>query len=42
MTISYEEGDIFVLDNIMTSHGRTPFIGERKVGVMLGDEIHRF
>jgi len=41
MNIPYEEGDIFVLDNIMTAHGRTPFQGARKIGVMLGDEIDR-
>ena len=41
MTIPYEEGDIFVLDNVMTAHGRTPFTGARKIGVMLGDNISR-
>lgn len=41
MTIAYEEGDIFLLDNIMTAHGRTPFTGARKIGVMLGDDINR-
>lgn len=41
MNIPYEQGDIFVIDNIMTSHGRTPFSGARKIGVALGDEVSR-
>jgi len=41
MSIPYEEGDIFVLDNIMTMHGRTPFAGERKIGVLIGDFMDR-
>ena len=41
MTVPYEEGDIFLLDNVMVAHGRTPFTGARKIGVILGDEIKR-
>ena len=41
INVKYEQGDIFVLDNVMTSHGRTPFTGARKIGVVLGDEITR-
>jgi hypothetical protein len=41
ITIPYEKGDIMAIDNCMVAHGRTPFSGARKVGVMLGDEVQR-
>jgi hypothetical protein len=44
LAIPYEEGDIFLLDNIKFCHGRTPFTGgtTRKIGVLLGDRLNRF
>lgn len=31
----WQDGDIMILDNILTAHGRAPFSGERDVQVML-------
>eukprot|EP00040_Diaphanoeca_grandis_P041452 m.262974 g.262974 ORF g.262974 m.262974 type:complete len:325 (-) comp47923_c0_seq1:307-1281(-) len=34
-------GDVLVIDNLRTMHGRQPFDGVRKLGVLLGDEMKR-
>ena len=32
MTIfSWQEGDVLILDNLLTAHGRMPFSGARKI-----------
>ena len=41
IAVNYEEGDIFFMDNIKFKHGRTPFQGTRKVGVMIGNTVAR-
>ena len=41
MGVNYEEGDIFLLDNVKFRHGRTPFEGTRKVGVLMGNPVPR-
>jgi alpha-ketoglutarate-dependent taurine dioxygenase len=33
-----ERGDILIIDNILMAHGRSPFVGERKLLVALADE----
>ena len=34
-SISWERGDVAVIDNMLASHGRTPFDGERRVLVAM-------
>ncbi len=36
----WQEGDILLLDNMATSHGRLPFEGERKVRVAMTEPMH--
>ncbi|MEM9275514.1 MAG: TauD/TfdA family dioxygenase [Cyanobacteria bacterium P01_F01_bin.143] len=37
VAIPWEAGDILVLDNILTAHGRNPYVGTRKLLVAVGD-----
>ncbi|GAX45366.1 amino acid adenylation [Tolypothrix sp. NIES-4075] len=37
ISFPWEKGDILVLDNILTAHGRNPFVGERKILVAMGE-----
>jgi hypothetical protein len=37
----WESGDILVIDNMLVAHARRPFLGERKVVVVMGDECSR-
>ena len=39
--VTYEQGDIFLLDNVKFKHGRTPYIGTRVEGVLMGDKVKR-
>lgn len=34
-----QAGDLIILDNLRVSHGRQPFIGERKVGILMGGKM---
>ncbi|HBL30255.1 MAG TPA: taurine catabolism dioxygenase TauD [Acidobacteria bacterium] len=34
----WQEGDVLLLDNMLTAHGRAPFEGERKILVGMSDE----
>jgi alpha-ketoglutarate-dependent taurine dioxygenase len=36
---SWQEGDIILLDNMLTAHGRSPFVGPRKIVVAMGEMI---
>ncbi|HEX8149207.1 MAG TPA: amino acid adenylation domain-containing protein [Pyrinomonadaceae bacterium] len=35
----WREGDVLMLDNMLTAHGRSPFTGERKITVAMGELI---
>ncbi len=37
VALPWERGDVMVLDNVLTAHGRNSFAGERKILVALGD-----
>jgi len=37
VSFQWQEGDVMVLDNVLTAHGRNPFVGERKILVAMGD-----
>lgn len=39
VSFSWHEGDVLMLDNMLTAHGRAPFQGERKVVVAMA-ELH--
>ncbi|HVF54591.1 MAG TPA: TauD/TfdA family dioxygenase [Pyrinomonadaceae bacterium] len=37
VTIPWQEGDIMLLDNFLTSHGREPFVGPRQIVVAMAE-----
>jgi alpha-ketoglutarate-dependent taurine dioxygenase len=37
--IPWEPGDVALLDNMLTAHGRNPYVGERKLLVAMGEMI---
>jgi len=39
VTFSWRRGDILMLDNLLTAHGRNAFKGERKLLVAMGDML---
>jgi alpha-ketoglutarate-dependent taurine dioxygenase len=41
VSFRWQAGDIVMLDNMLTAHGRNPFSGERKVVVALGEMIEK-
>jgi alpha-ketoglutarate-dependent taurine dioxygenase len=38
---AWEQGDVAVIDNMLVSHGRDPFEGDRKIIVAMGDMVSR-
>jgi alpha-ketoglutarate-dependent taurine dioxygenase len=41
ITFDWRKGDLLLIDNILTSHGREPFGGDRKILVAMGNEFER-
>lgn len=39
VSFPWQEGDVLLLDNMLTAHSRSPYVGERKILVALGDMI---
>ena len=37
----YEAGDVMLLDNMLTAHGRAPYSGPRKILVAMADAVNR-
>jgi amino acid adenylation domain-containing protein len=37
VSFTWQEGDILMLDNMLTAHGRNPYSGPRKIVVAMGD-----
>ena len=36
---SWQPGDVMIVDNILTAHGREPFRGDRRIVVAMGDPV---
>lgn len=41
VAFAWQEGDILLLDNMLTAHSRNPFEGPRKIVVAMGDMLNR-
>jgi alpha-ketoglutarate-dependent taurine dioxygenase len=39
ISFSWQKGDILMLDNMLTSHSRNPYVGSRKIVVAMGELI---
>jgi alpha-ketoglutarate-dependent taurine dioxygenase len=41
VSFTWQEGDILMLDNMLTAHARNPYSGPRKIVVAMGDMMHQ-
>jgi alpha-ketoglutarate-dependent taurine dioxygenase len=41
VSFPYEAGDVMLLDNMLTAHGRAPYSGPRKILVTMADAVNR-
>ena len=39
VSFPWRQGDILVLDNMLTAHARNPYEGQRKIYVSMGDMV---
>jgi amino acid adenylation domain-containing protein len=39
ISFAWQKGDILLLDNMLTAHGRNPFAGQRKIVVAMGEMV---
>ena len=39
VSFPWQQGDILMLDNMLTAHARNPFEGQRKIYVSMGDML---
>ena len=41
VAVPWEKGDVLVLDNMLTAHGRNPYVGQRTIAVAMMEPYHR-
>lgn len=39
--VRLDQGDVLVMDNLRVAHGRTSFVGDRLIGLLLSDTVRR-